>query len=39
LEYKDMNFIPRYFKKKRCLVNIIIFQGTLKIRNIIGNCT
>jgi len=36
LEYIDVNFILRYLEK-RCLVNIIIFHGTLKIGIIIGN--
>jgi len=36
LEYKDGNFIPRYLGKI-CLVNFIIFLGTIKIGIIIGN--
>jgi len=36
LEYEDENFITRYLEKI-CLVNFIIFLGTIKIGIIIGN--
>jgi len=36
LKHKDENFIPRYIEK-RCLFNIIIFPGTIKIDIIISN--